>query len=51
MSSLQTHTKNEMSQRFFLLVVVCGVTQDALQIKKIMIELFISTSQNYEAGT
>ena len=32
--SLQTHTKNEMSQLFFLLVVVCGMTQDALQIKK-----------------
>jgi hypothetical protein len=28
-----------MSELFFLLVVVCGMTQDALQIKKLMIEL------------
>jgi hypothetical protein len=35
----QSHTNNEMSQLFFLLVVVCGMTQDALQIKNLMIGL------------
>ena len=42
-TSASKPSKNEMSQLFFLLIVVCGMTQDAVQIKKLMIELIYSS--------